>query len=198
MSERLELKTGECIVWGPARFYAAEPEVILGEKDGPVGYAFANLLGSQVHGFSRLFALVDVSKAVRPPTIIVPKIDIRDMDYAYLFGGPVQAGVADGVLDAVEAGYIPKDKVDDIVIIVLVWFSPALFKQKNVDYQEVYKTNRESVKEAIRRAMAGEPTIDQLLAEDRSKPRHLYYNAKTGKWMGKTLPPGRVEFKKKR
>jgi len=43
-----------------------------------------------------------------------------------VYGGPVQAGIADGVLDAVEAGLIPKAGVEDWAIIAMVWVDPRL------------------------------------------------------------------------
>lgn len=52
-NERIVLRTGECS-WKPSRLWsAAEPEVVIGELDGPVGFAIANLIGNQVKGTPR-------------------------------------------------------------------------------------------------------------------------------------------------
>ena len=40
--------------------------------------------------------------------------------------GTVQAAIANGVLDAVRAGVIPKDKVNDLGIIYSVWLDPSV------------------------------------------------------------------------
>jgi 5,6,7,8-tetrahydromethanopterin hydro-lyase len=40
--------------------------------------------------------------------------------------GTVQAAIANGVLDVVRAGDIPKDKVNDIGIIYSVWLDPPV------------------------------------------------------------------------
>ena len=42
--------------------------------------------------------------------------------------GTVQAGIAHGVLDAVRAGDIPKEKVNDLGIIYSVWLDPVVLK----------------------------------------------------------------------
>ncbi|RPI77856.1 MAG: aldehyde-activating protein, partial [Planctomycetaceae bacterium] len=41
---RIVLRTGEALVESDQAWSAAEPEVVVGELDGPVGYAIANLL----------------------------------------------------------------------------------------------------------------------------------------------------------
>ena len=45
MSERIVMRTGESLVAGGPPFTAAEPEVVIGELDGPVGTAIATLTG---------------------------------------------------------------------------------------------------------------------------------------------------------
>ena len=53
MSERIVLRTGEALVEGAEDYLCAEPEVVIGELDGPVGHALANLIGDQVKGHTR-------------------------------------------------------------------------------------------------------------------------------------------------
>ena len=59
MSQRIVLRTGEALVEAEPAWSAAEPEIIIGELDGPVGQAMAQLLGDQVKGHTRVFALLD-------------------------------------------------------------------------------------------------------------------------------------------
>ena len=42
---RIVLRTGEALVEAEPAWSAAEPEVVIGELDGPVGHAIANLIG---------------------------------------------------------------------------------------------------------------------------------------------------------
>jgi 5,6,7,8-tetrahydromethanopterin hydro-lyase len=177
MSKKIGIRFAEAMVAGSSEPYWTEPEIAIGELDGPVGQAMASLMG-QSAGFSRLFALVDGDKMVKPATLMVPK-----MTDVNVFAGPVQAGIAEGVLDAVEAGLIPKGRCEEIGIIAMVWVHPGLCKDTaTIDYNEVYTNNRKAMKLAIEKALKGKPSIKDLLAEDRRKPRHFTYDPKTKKW----------------
>ena len=57
MSERIVFRTGEALVAGGPPFTAAEPEVVIGELEGPVGTALATLTGDQSMGHSKVFAI---------------------------------------------------------------------------------------------------------------------------------------------
>ena len=156
--EKILLRVGEATVGKGVT--AAEPEVIIGEVSGPVGYAFANLLGGQVYGHTRLLALLNINWMIRPPTIMVSKVTMKNTDYINLFCGPVQAATAKAVVDCVEEETIPKNKVDDLVIIDSVWLNPNATAD---DIDELYKSNYEATKLAVERAMVYKPTIDELL-----------------------------------
>ena len=54
-SKRIVLRTGEALVEGDLDYLCAEPEIVIGEMDGPVGIAFANLLGNQIKGHTKVF-----------------------------------------------------------------------------------------------------------------------------------------------
>ena len=77
MSERIVLRTGEALVEGSEDYLCAEPEVVIGELDGPVGQALANLIGDQVKGHTRVFALLNSDVQVRPATVMVSKVTVK-------------------------------------------------------------------------------------------------------------------------
>ena len=101
MSERIVLRTGEALVEGSADYLCAEPEIVIGELDGPVGHALANLIGDQVKGHSRVFAILSSDVQVRPATVMVSKVTVKSGKYTNILMGTVQAAIANGVLDAV-------------------------------------------------------------------------------------------------
>ena len=138
MSERIVLRTGEALVEGSEDYLCAEPEVVIGELDGPVGHALANLIGDQVKGHSRVFAILSSDVQVRPATVMVSKVTVKSHKYTNILMGTVQAAIANGVLDAVRAGDIPKDKVNDLGIIYSVWLDPSVTDVDDLDHEALF------------------------------------------------------------
>ena len=138
----------------------AHIDLIIGEKEGPVGQAFANGLSNLSVGHTPLTTVIRPNLMTKPATLIIPKVTVGDLDDAAKVFGPAQTAVGRAVADAVEEGYIPKDIVEDIVINVSVFIDPAA---KN--YRKIYQYNYGATKLAIRRAMEGYPSIDKVLAE---------------------------------
>ena len=174
MSERIILRTGEALVEGGEDYLAAEPEVVIGELDGPVGHALAQLIGEQVKGHTKVFAILNSDVQVRPVTVMVSKVTVKDARYTNILMGTVQAAIAHGVLDAVRAGDIPKDKVNDLGIIYSVWLDPMAAESDDLDHQALFDVHREATAKVIRKAMRHEPSIDWLL-ENQDKVQHYYH-----------------------
>ena len=174
MSERIIMRTGEALVAGGPPGTAAEPEIVIGELDGPVGTAFATLMGDQVKGHTRVLAIMNTDVQVRPATLMVSKVTVKDSRYTNILMGTVQGAIANGVLDAVRNGDIPKDKANDLGIIVSVWLNPAIVNMENLDHKILFDIHREATSKAIHKAMNNEPGIDWLL-ENQDKITHKYY-----------------------
>ncbi len=170
---RIVLRSGEALVEAEPSWSAAEPEVIIGELDGPVGYSIANLIGNQVKGHTKVFAILNCDVQVRPVTVMVSKVTVNSEKYTNILMGTVQAAIAHGVLDAVRAGDIPKSKANDLGIIVSAWLDPSVVKEK-IDHEILFKTNREAVAKAIHKAMYNEPSIDWLL-KNQDKVPHFFH-----------------------
>jgi 5,6,7,8-tetrahydromethanopterin hydro-lyase len=171
---RIVMRTGEALVEAEPAWSAAEPEVVIGELDGPVGYALANLIGDQVKGHTRVFAILNSDVQVRPVTLMVSKVTVNNAKYTNILMGSVQAGIAHGVLDAVRSGDIPKSKANDLGIIVSVWLDPSVVDATDLDHEILFQTNREATAKALRKAMNHEPTIDWLL-KNQSTVQHYFH-----------------------
>ena len=174
MGERIGLRVGEALVAGGPPGTAAEPEVVIGEMDGPVGTAFATLMGNQIKGHTKVLAIMNTDIMVRPPTLMVSKVTVDNNRYTNILMGTVQGAIANGVLDAVRAGDLPKDRVDELGIIVSVWLNPGVAKDDNLDHEALFDIHRKATALAIHKAMANEPTIDWLL-ENQEQIVHKYY-----------------------
>jgi 5,6,7,8-tetrahydromethanopterin hydro-lyase len=96
---------------------------------------------------------------VKPATVLVTKVTIKGMKQAVQMFGPAQAAVAKAVADSVEAGVLPKNKAEDLVIVCGVFIHPAANDDK-----KIYEYNYEATKLAIANAMQGKPTADEMIA----------------------------------
>ncbi len=174
MSDKIVMRVGEALVAGGPPGTAAEPEVAIGEMDGPMGVAFGTLMGDQVKGHTKVLAIMNTDVMVRPATIMVSKVTVNKERYTNILMGTVQGAIANGVLDSVRCGDIPKDKVDDIGIVVSVWLNPMVADLDDLDHKVLFDIHREATAKAIHKAMSNEPTIDWLL-ENQEKLVHKYY-----------------------
>ncbi len=167
-------KTGEATVFAAEGQYTdAMPEILIGSVNGPVGQAFANMMG-QTAGHTRMFAIRACNQMVRPATMMVPKVTIKHSATINLLGGVVQAATADAVVDCVAEGIIPRDQVNELCIISLIWLDPQAVKDPNLDEKDLYRTNYEATKLAIQRALNDEPSIDELIANRHTIKHEMY------------------------
>ncbi len=147
----------------------AHIDLLIGSKDGPVGVAFANALADQKQGHSNLLAVLTPNLICKPATVLITKVTIKGAGQAVQMFGPAQKAVAKAVADSVAAGVIPRDKVDDLVIIAGVFIH---WDAK--DNTKIYNYNYEATKVAIQRAMRGEPKIDEILAKKDSVKHPIF------------------------
>ena len=136
----------------------AHIDLLIGNKDGPVGIAFANALARQSDGHSNLLAVLTPNLAVKPSTVMITKVTIKGMRQAVQMFGPAQAAVAKAVADSVADGVIPKDQCEDLVIVCGVFIHPGA-----EDDKKIFDYNYEATKASIASAMSGKPTADEML-----------------------------------
>jgi bifunctional enzyme Fae/Hps len=144
----------------------AHVDLIIGDKDGPVGKAFANGLSTLSAGHTPLLAVIRPNLPPKPHTLLVPKVTVKNLEQAGKIFGPAQAAVAKGVADAVEEGVIPKDKLDDWVIIVSVFLHPEA-----KDYRKIYQYNYGATKLALKRALDKYPPLEKIIY-DKDRATH--------------------------
>jgi 5,6,7,8-tetrahydromethanopterin hydro-lyase len=171
---RIGMRTAEALVEGNEAYLCAEPEIVIGELDGPVGTALATLIGDQVKGHTRVFAILNSDVQVKPATLMVSKVTVSNSRYTNILMGTVQAGIANGVLDAVRAGIIDKSKANELGIIYSVWLDPSVSTLDKIDHAALFEIHREATVKVLRKAMANEPSIDWLL-ENQSTVQHFFH-----------------------
>ena len=174
MNDNFIMKVGESLVAGGPAGTAAEPEIVIGHLNGPFGTAFANLIGDQSKGHSKVLAIMNTDIMVKPATLMVSKVTVKDNRYTNILMGTVQAAIANGVLDSVRSGDIPKDKANELGIIVSVWLNPSVAKDENLNHRILFDIHRKATAQAINKAMNNEPDIDWLL-ENQESIVHKYF-----------------------
>ncbi len=93
---------------------------VLGDRDGPVGTAWATALATPSFGHSPFVVVAKPNLPVVPVTLLVPAVGIADQRHADLTMGAAQAGVAAAVLDLQM-----DDPEGDHCLIVSVWVEPG-------------------------------------------------------------------------
>src|ERR1700759_2364283 len=93
----------------------AHIDLMIGDKAGPVGIAFANALADQKQGHSNLLAVITPNLICKPATVLITKVTIKGAKQAVQMFGPAQAAVARAVADSVAEGVIPKSEADNLV-----------------------------------------------------------------------------------
>ena len=144
----------------------AHIDLLMGDKNGPVGTAFANGFANQSTGHTPLLAVIRPNLMPKPSTLIIPKVTIKDLDQASKIFGPAQYAVGKAVADAVEEGVIPKEKLDEWVILCGVFIHPEA-----KDYRKIYQYNYGATKLALRRAMTNYPDYDKMMY-DKDRATH--------------------------
>lgn len=138
----------------------AHVDLMIGDKKGPVGQAFATGMTQLSAGHTPLLSVIRPNLPTKPSTLIVPKVTLKKgADTAKIFG-PAQSAVAKAIADAVEEGIIPKEIAEDIVVVASVFIAPDA-----EDYSKIYRYNYGATKLAVKRALTGFPSIDKVLEE---------------------------------
>jgi 5,6,7,8-tetrahydromethanopterin hydro-lyase len=149
----------------------AHIDLLIGDKNGPVGTAFTNALADQKQGHSNLLAVLEPNLAVKPSTVMITKVTIKGARQAVQMFGPAQAAVAHAVADAVKEGTIPKDQCETLCIVCGVFIH-----WEAADDKKIYDYNYAATKESIERAMKNSPCVDTML-EKQDASSHPFYNA---------------------
>src|SRR5262245_53456176 len=122
----------------------AHIDLMIGDKNGPVGAAFASALATQSRGHTSLLAVVSPNIMAKPATVMITKVTMEHSKQVLQMFGPAQAAVGRAVVDSVAEGVISKSDADSLVIVCGVFIA----KDAN-DNKKIYKNNYEAVKLAI-------------------------------------------------
>ena len=141
----------------------AHIDLLIGPRGSAVETAFANSLCNNKDGFTSLLAVVAPNLAVKPSTVMFNKVTIKGAKQAVQMFGPAQYGVAKAVADSVADGTIPAWEADDLFICVGVFIHWLA-----ADDKKIQDFNYRATKEALARAVRGEPRAAQVVQQRNS------------------------------
>ena len=146
----------------------AHIDLIMGPRGSAAESAFCNALTNNKDGFTSLLAVIGPNLLCKPNTILFNKVTIKNAKQAVQMFGPAQRAVATAVADCVAEGTIPADEADDLFICVGVFIH-----WDAADDKKIQQYNYEATKQAIQRAVKGEPKAKETL-EKRNTVKHPF------------------------
>src|SRR5499427_9670459 len=146
----------------------AHVDLIMGPRGSAAETAFATCLTNNKDGFTTLLALVAPNLMCKPATVLFNKVTIKGAKQAVQMFGPAQHAVAKAVADSVAEGVIPQSEADNIFICVGVFIH-----WEATDDKKIQDFNYRATKEAIARAVKGEPSAAEVVAR-RNEVKHPF------------------------
>jgi len=146
----------------------AHIDLLIGPRGSAAEIAFANALVNNKDGFTTLLAVIAPNLLAKPNTILFNKVTIKGAKQAVQLFGPAQYGVAKAVADSVAEGVIPLAEADDLFISVGVFIH---WDAK--DDKAIQDNNYQATKQAIARAIAGEPKASEVVTR-RNDVKHPF------------------------
>jgi len=170
----LTLRVGEGFA-GPPFSEIAHIDLLLGLKDGPVGRATERalavarplVLGPKDPGFAKSSHRLKVINE-RPRTLLVPTVTVRGKKAAQLVYEDAAAGVNLAIEHSITQGFLPQGLLDEICLIANVFVHPAAAIRRRIKIN-----NYKAMRGAIRKAVEGRPTVEELIRE-KAAARHPF------------------------
>ena len=149
---------GEALVGDGAEL--AHIDLMIGEKNGPVGTAFANGLTQLSAGHTPLLGVIRPNLLPKPAVLIVPKVTLKHGEQVTQIFGPAQAAVSKAVADALEDGVFDGIDIEENVIVASVFIDPSA-----KDFNKLYRFNYGATRLALSRALDKFPDAATVLKE---------------------------------
>ena len=138
----------------------AHIDLIIGPRGSAAESAFCNCLTNNKDGFTSLLAVVAPNLLTKPNTVMFNKVTIKGATQAVQMFGPAQHAVGMAVADCVEDGTIDASQADDLYVCVGVFIH-----WEAADDKKIHDYNYQATKEALKRAVAGEPKASEVVAK---------------------------------
>jgi len=144
----------------------AHVDLILGLRDGPMRAALVNV-GKVIEDTHP----ANIIKGLELQTVFAPTVTITSEQHKKMVYDVAQRAVADAVRRTITDTIIPEELVRDLVIAANVFVHPSA-----VNPTRVHINNFIAVRHAIRRALEGRQSVDEIIARKDSARHPFAYN----------------------
>lgn len=156
---------------GPPDFEIAHADLLLGLKVGPVGKALEEALARPKPEDPSGKDLTELKIIYeRPRTLLVPTVTVRTKKQARHIYQDAVEGIVMAIDSSLADGFLPEDALDDLVMIVNAFVHPAAANRRRIAIN-----NYKAMRAAIRKAIEGRPTVEELLHEKEAARHPLRY-----------------------
>lgn len=122
--------------------------IVVGSKDNHLGFIYAEQFTHPRHGYEALTAILEPNLMVRPSTLIIPTVQLKNLRQANMVYGPGQAAVAKAIADTLTSGTIPAKAMDKELILVKLTVHPKALNRHAL-YKNVYQAMSQAIDQAF-------------------------------------------------
>ncbi len=156
---------------GPPDFEIAHVDLLIGVHNGPVGNALKEALARPKPKDPSGRDLTELKIIYeRPRTLLVPTVTVRTKKQArHIYENAVE-GMVMAIESSLADGFLPEEALDDLVMIANAFVHPSAANRRRIAIN-----NYKAMRAAIRKAIEGRPTVDELLHEKEAARHPLRY-----------------------
>jgi len=129
-------------------FERVQIDLIAGPKESSLGFVYALQLTYPRHGYEALTAILEPNLAIKPSTLIVPTVELKNLRQSNMVYGPTQAAVAKAIADSLASGIIPTEAMDKDIILAKTTVHPKALN-RHVLYKNVYQAMQKAIRESF-------------------------------------------------
>ncbi len=123
-------------------------DLVAGSKESSIGAVYAEQATHPRYGHEALTGILEPNLMIRPLTLIVPIVQLKNLRQANMVYGPGQAAVGKAIIDKVVAGIIPEGAMDAEVMLVNLTLHPGALNHHNL-FKNVYSAMAQAIDEAF-------------------------------------------------
>jgi len=139
---RERLRTGTGTAGADAE--KVQVDLVSGSKKGEIGAVYAEQCTYPRHGYEALTTILEPNLMIRPSTLIVPFVALKNLRQANMVYGPGQAAVGKAILDGITSGQIHQKSMEDEVMLVSLTVHPRALNHHTM-YRNVYKAMSKAI-----------------------------------------------------